>query len=342
MERSDAVYMRRALELAANGLGSVSPNPLVGCVIAHNGRTIGEGWHMRFGGPHAEVNAVNQVRDRSALKDSVVYVTLEPCSHYGKTPPCADLLIECKVKKVVVCNADVNPLVSGRGIAKLRNAGIKVEENFLAEEGEEINRRFFTYFRKRRPYIVLKWAQTADGFIARENYESRWISNELSRKLVHKWRGEEDAVMVGSNTAHYDNPRLNVRDWTGRNPVRIVVDRHLRLSRNLNLFDGSQRTIVYNLRESRAEGNLEYAALDEGNFLQELFSDLYRKQVQSVMVEGGATLLNELIRLDLWDEARVFRSKVVFGKGVAAPDLGGAEISSEDILGDSLYCYRNR
>lgn len=340
--RPDAIYMHRALELAVNGLGSVSPNPLVGCVVVCDNKMIGEGWHMQYGGPHAEVNAINSVLDKPALKDSVVYVTLEPCSHYGKTPPCADLLIQCKVKGAIICNADVNPLVSGQGVAKLRNAGIDVEENFLSEVGEEMNRRFFTFFRKGRPYIILKWAQTTDGFIARENFESKWISNELSRKLVHKWRGEEDAVMVGGNTAHYDNPRLNVRSWEGKDPVRIVIDRKLRLSKNMNLLDGSQKTIVYNMLENHMMDNLEYVKLPEENFLQGLFSDLYHKRIQSVMVEGGAALMNELIGLNLWDEARVFRSDIVFGKGIAAPKLPIAEVSVEDILGDSLFFYRNR
>lgn len=340
--RPDAIYMHRALELAVNGLGSVSPNPLVGCVVVCDNKMIGEGWHMQYGGPHAEVNAINSVLDKPALRDSVVYVTLEPCSHYGKTPPCADLLIQCKVKRAIICNADVNPLVSGQGVAKLRNAGIDVEENFLSEVGEEMNRRFFTFFRKGRPYIILKWAQTADGFIARENFESKWISNELSRKLVHKWRGEEDAVMVGGNTAHYDNPRLNVRSWEGKDPVRIVIDRKLRLSKNMNLLDGSQKTIVYNMLENHMMDNLEYVKLPEENFLQGLFSDLYHKRIQSVMVEGGAALMNELIGLNLWDEARVFRSDIVFGKGIAAPKLPIVEVSVEDILGDSLFFYRNR
>lgn len=337
----DPIYMQRALELARLGLGFVSPNPLVGCVIAYRDNIIGEGWHMQYGGPHAEVNAVNSVQDKSLLHESVVYVTLEPCSHYGKTPPCADLLIRSGVKKVAICNRDINPLVAGAGLQRLRQAGIDVEENLLSVQGQEVNKRFFTFFRLQRPYIILKWAETADGFMAHENFDSKWISNELSRKLAHKWRSEEDAVMVGTNTARYDNPHLNTRDWEGKNPTRIVIDRRLRLSEDLNLFDRSQPTLVYNLLRDSAEKNLELIRLSEDNFLKDLFASLYEKKIQSVMVEGGARLLSELIALDLWDEMRVFRSKNRFGKGIASPGVQMNETASEDLLDDRLYIYKN-
>ena len=200
--------MQRALELARLGLGNVSPNPMVGCVIVKDGKIIGEGHHEQYGGPHAEVNAVQAVKDQSLLPQSTAYVTLEPCSHFGKTPPCADLLVRHQVKRVVICNEDPNPLVAGQGIERLRNAGIEVEIGLLREEGRVLNRRFFTAFEKKRPYVILKWAQTTDGFVARENYDSKWISNTYSRQLVHKWRAEEDAILVGTNTARYDNPSL--------------------------------------------------------------------------------------------------------------------------------------
>ncbi|HEY1053815.1 MAG TPA: bifunctional diaminohydroxyphosphoribosylaminopyrimidine deaminase/5-amino-6-(5-phosphoribosylamino)uracil reductase RibD, partial [Emticicia sp.] len=226
-------YMLRALQLAEIGRGQVSPNPMVGCVIVHNHEIIGEGWHQKYGSWHAEVNAVNSVQDPSKLTQSTVYVTLEPCSHFGKTPPCADLLVKHQVKKVIICNDDPNPLVAGKGIAKLRAAGIEVEQGLLAEKGRALNARFFTYVEKQRPYIILKWAETADGFIAGENYDPVKISNALSHKLAHKWRSEEDAIMVGTNTARYDNPKLNAREWQGtKNPVRIVLDKRLQLEQS--------------------------------------------------------------------------------------------------------------
>jgi diaminohydroxyphosphoribosylaminopyrimidine deaminase / 5-amino-6-(5-phosphoribosylamino)uracil reductase len=341
MAKEDIMFMERALELAKLGLGAVSPNPMVGCVIVHDGKIIGEGWHRKYGGPHAEVYAIEMVKDKSLLANSTVYVSLEPCSHYGKTPPCAELLVGHKVKRVVVCNKDINPLVSGKGIEIVRAAGIEVEENILSGKGEEVNKRFFTFFGKQRPYIILKWAQTADGFLARENFDSKWISNELSRKLVHKWRSEEDAVMVGANTASYDNPSLNVRDWSGRDPLRIVIDRTLRLPKNLNLFDGKQPTMVYNLHEEKEEQNLLYVKLAKDNFLNHLLHDLYYRKIQSVMIEGGSVILKEFIRKGLWDEGRVFVSGQRFGNGIEAPAMVQLGDRAEELLGDRLYYYRN-
>lgn len=336
---TDELFMRRALELAQLGKGQVSPNPLVGCVIVHDNRIIGEGWHQQYGGPHAEVNAVNTVKDKSLLKKSTVYVTLEPCSHFGKTPPCADLLIREGVKKVVVSNMDTNPLVGGEGIKKLRAAGIEVITGILEKEGRETNKRFFTWIEKKRPFIILKWAQTADGFIARENYDSKWISGYGSRQLVHRWRTEEDAFLVGMRTAQQDNPQLNVRDWTGRNPVRIVIDRFLKLNSKLHLFDGKQRTIRYNVMKHEEHHNLSLIRLNEQNFLQELITDLTKQKIQSVVVEGGLQTLNTFIEQKLWDEARVFTSREVFHKGISAPRLSGQLDYSTTIGTDQLSIY---
>ena len=301
---TDENFMARALELASLGQGHVSPNPLVGSVIVHDGKIIGEGWHKKYGGPHAEVNAVNNVVDKSVLKESTVYVTLEPCSHFGKTPPCADMLIANKVKKVVVANLDPNPLVNGSGLHKLRASGIEVITGILDKKGRELNRRFFTFMEKQRPYIVLKWAETSDGFIARKNFDSKWISDEFSRQLVHKWRTEEDAVLVGMRTAQHDNPRLDVRDWSGRNPLRIVIDRFLKLSPKLNLFDGSQKTFCYNVLKHEELNNISMIRIDEENFLTHLVHDLYKQKIQSVTIEGGAQTLQRFI-----DAGLVGRSK---------------------------------
>jgi diaminohydroxyphosphoribosylaminopyrimidine deaminase/5-amino-6-(5-phosphoribosylamino)uracil reductase len=336
----EELFMQRAMELATRGAGYVSPNPLVGCVVVHEGIIIGEGWHNKYGEAHAEVNAVHNVKDKSLLKNSTVYVNLEPCSHTGKTPPCADRLIREQVKKVIVSNLDSNPLVAGNGIAKLRSAGIEVVTGMLQEEGRELNKRFFTFIEKHRPYIILKWAQTADGFIARENFDSKWISHELSRQLVHKWRTEEDAVMVGTQTARQDNPQLNVRDWTGRNPVRVVLDRFLKLKNTLALFDQTQKTIRYNVLRHEVDNNVLTVKLAEENFLQGVILDLYERKIQSVIIEGGAQTLQAFIDLELWDEARVFISSATFKKGIPAPVFQGQLMAQENIGSDEFSFYK--
>jgi diaminohydroxyphosphoribosylaminopyrimidine deaminase/5-amino-6-(5-phosphoribosylamino)uracil reductase len=331
--------MRRALELAEWGRGSVSPNPMVGCVITVNGEIIGEGYHERYGAPHAEPNAIAQVKEPSLLQKATVYVTLEPCSHTGKTPPCADLLVARKVREVVIAAVDANPLVGGKGIAKLRDAGIAVTTGVLEKEARSQNRRFFTQMEKRRPYVVLKWAQTRDGFVARPNYDSKWISNIHSRQLVHRWRAEEDSVLVGTKTAHYDNPQLNVRDWAGRNPVRIVIDKQLTLDPNSNLFDRSQPTICYNLLKEEKSENLHYVQLPKEFNVVDLLEDLNAKKIQSMLVEGGSVLIQHFIRQDLWDEARVFTGDVTFGSGIPSPHLNRIPNQTLDIMGDRLDVY---
>lgn len=332
-------YMRRALELAGLGVGQVSPNPLVGCVIVHDGIIIGEGWHKKFGEAHAEVNAVAAVVNKELLSGSSVYVNLEPCSHIGKTPPCADLLVHHNVNRVIVANLDPNPLVAGKGIKKLRDARIEVISGVLQQEGRSLNRRFFTFMEKGRPHVILKWAETADGFIAHENYESRWISNDYSRQLVHRWRSEEDAVLVGTRTAQHDNPRLNVRDWYGRNPVRVVFDRFLRLSDTLHLFDRSQPTLCYNLLKHEEHQNLTLVRLGETNFWTDMLQDLYKRGIQSVMVEGGAQTLETFIGGGWWDEALVFRSNRSFERGIPAPGPPGHLESTEKVMDDHLSIY---
>ncbi|MBC7920661.1 MAG: bifunctional diaminohydroxyphosphoribosylaminopyrimidine deaminase/5-amino-6-(5-phosphoribosylamino)uracil reductase RibD [Ferruginibacter sp.] len=335
--------MQRALELATLGQGRVSPNPMVGCVLVHRGKIIGEGWHQRYGDWHAEVNAIQAVTDLSLLPESTAYVTLEPCSHYGKTPPCADLLIRHRVGRVVVSNLDSNPLVSGQGVEKLRQAGIEVEVGILEALGRYLNRRFFTFVEKKRPYVILKWAETADGFLARTDYDSKWISNDWSRKLVHQWRSVEDAVMVGTRTAQYDDPRLNVRDWSGRNPVRVVLDRHLRLSPELQLFDQSQPTLCYNSVREEKRDNLAYVRLPDGQgLIQSVLDDLYLRKIQSLLVEGGTQLLRSFLEGRHWDEIRVFKSQKRFGEGIPAPAFTGIETARTTFYDDVLTCYQPR
>ena len=332
--------MKRAIELAQLGIGNVSPNPLVGCVIVKNDRIIGEGYHQEYGGAHAEVNAVNSVSDKSELEGSTVIVSLEPCQHHGLTPPCADLLIKHRVGEVVIANIDPNPVVNGKGVAKLRDSGIPVTTSVLAEEGQWLNRRFFTLIKEKRPYVILKWAQTSDKFIARSDYSSKWISDEYSRKLVHQWRHEEDAILVGTNTARLDNPTLNVRDLnviTPNHPTRVVIDKQLSLESKLNLFDGSQTTICFNRLKDGEDNGVTYVKLeDEDNFLNILLKRLGELKVQSLIVEGGSKILHAFIEQKLWDEARIFTSPATFGSGIKAPVTKGNLISENIVVKDTL------
>ena len=332
---NDEQYMSRALDLAQRGLMTVSPNPMVGCVIVHDGNIIGEGYHERYGEGHAEVNAIKSVKETHLLPESTVYVTLEPCSHFGKTPPCADLLIEKRVRRVVVCNVDPNPQVAGRGLQKLRDAGIEVETGLLEELGSELNKRFFTFHQKHRPYVILKWAQTTDGFVARENFDSKWISGSQSRQLVHKWRAEEDAIMVGTNTARYDNPSLTVRDWEGKNPIRIILDRRLELAADLNIFDGNVPTYVFTERKEKPFSTVQYIHVDQLNPAN-ILQALYDLKIQSVFIEGGSKVLSSFIDAKLWDEARIFTSEQLFQKGISAPTIFGKQSSEEMIDQDRL------
>ena len=330
--------MRRALELAENGSGYVSPNPKVGCVIVHQGKIIGEGWHQEYGGPHAEVNAVNSVKNQDLLAESTVYVSLEPCAHWGKTPPCANLLVENKVKKVVIAANDSNPLVGGKGIGILKNAGIEVETGVLEKEARWQNRRFFTQIEKNRPYVILKWAQTHDGFVARPNFDSKWISNSQSRQLVHKWRAEEDAILVGKNTARYDNPSLNIRDWVGKNPIRIVIDSRLELSPDLNLFDRTLSTLVFNTSLEKKEENLEWIQMEKITPIN-ILESLHTRKIQSLIVEGGSQVLNQFIQTGHWDECRVFTSTSQFEEGIPAPKLNQNPSETLFIGTDRLDIY---
>lgn len=338
MTRHEA-YMRRAMELAELGRGSVSPNPMVGCVVVVDGRIIAEGYHQQYGGPHAEPNALSEVTDPHILKKATVYVTLEPCAHFGKTPPCADLLVSKEVAEVIIGAADTNPLVGGKGVEKLRSAGISVTTGILEKEIRWQNRRFFTAIEKQRPFVILKWAQTRDGFVARANYDSKWISSSKSRQLVHRWRAEEDGILVGTKTAHFDNPKLNVRGWKGKNPTRIVIDRRLTLDPNLALFDRSIPTVCYNIVKEEKEERLEYVRLKSDFDLSDILDDLFKRKIHSLIVEGGSILLQQFIRLDLWDEARVFTGLPFFGSGIPSPKLDQLPFETHTIGDDRLDLY---
>lgn len=343
------IYMRRCLELAALGISNVSPNPMVGAVVVHQNKIIGEGYHEQYGQAHAEVNAINQVLSKfdnatELLKQSTIYVSLEPCAHYGKTPPCADLIIKYQIPVVVIGCRDPFDMVDGKGIEKLKAARIEVISDVLEDECRWLNRRFFTRVQKHRPYIILKWAQTADGFFAPSDKTQFWITGDESRKLVHQWRGEEDAVLVGTNTAANDNPQLNVRYGDGKDPKRVVIDRNLKLDNSLNLFDGSVETLIFNAVKTDIDGKNKYIALEDFDRYvpQYILYQLYLQDIQSVIIEGGATTLNNFIEAGLWDEARIFTGTTNLIDGIKAPDIEG-EIGGEYVSGnDNLKILHNK
>lgn len=344
------IYMRRCLELAELGLGNVSPNPMVGAVIIHEGKVIGEGYHQKYGEAHAEVNAVNQVianfsNYTELLRQSTIYVSLEPCAHYGKTPPCADLIIKHQIPKVVVGCRDPFDQVNGKGIEKLRAAGVDVIVGILEEECKWLNRRFFTRVQKHRPYIILKWAQTADNFFAPADGSQFWITGPESRKLVHKWRSQEDAILVGTNTVAIDNPQLNVRYGNGRSPKRIVIDRTLRLDKSLNVFNQSVDTLIFNETTTSFEGKNKYIALEDfGRYVPEyIVYQLYLQDIQSVIIEGGAQTLSSFIASGLWDEARIFTGMSTLKHGIKSPDIKGVVYDEKMLLGaDNLQIIYNK
>ena len=340
-------YIKRCIELAQNGLGNTYPNPMVGSVIVYNDKIIGEGWHKKAGKAHAEVNAVNAVEDQSLLKDSTIYVSLEPCSHYGKTPPCSDLIIAKGIKKVVIGTIDLFARVAGRGIKKLLEAGCEVNVGVLETECIDLNKRFFTFHQKQRPYIILKWAQTRDGFIAPGKKDIKrpvWITNKYSGQLVHKWRSEENSILVGTNTVLEDNPKLNVRKWSGNDPVRVIIDRNLKIPGESSIFDRQQKTIILHEKEHQVSesAGLKYEKLNfSDNISAEIGRVLYNNDLQSVIIEGGSRTLNQFIASGIWDEARVFTGQSHFKTGKKAPNLSISNYSQLNIQGDSLKIYKN-
>ena len=343
----DQSYMQRCLELARLGAGKVAPNPMVGAVLVHNGKIIGEGYHREYGKSHAEVNCIESVSkyDRELLATATMYVSLEPCVHFGKTPPCSDLIIEKGIRKVVIGCPDPFSAVNGRGIDKLQKAGIHVVTGVLEQACKEINRRFFTFHTAQRPYIVLKWAQTANGVMAAQTDERLLISNEYSNRLVHQWRTGEAAILVGTNTALLDNPVLDNRLWTGRKPVRMVLDMDLRLPANLKLFDQQQKTIVFNSIRQEQQGNILYYQLQKTNpIIPQVLNAAYEMEIQSILVEGGARMLQSFMDEGLWDEARVITNEtLLLTDGLNAPNIPPSQlIKTQKIVTDTIHYYTHK
>lgn len=331
-------YMSRALQLAAMGAGNTRPNPLVGAVIVHKGRIIGEGFHQKAGGDHAEVIAIKGVTDKSLLGDSEIYVTLEPCSHWGKTPPCAELIAKKGFRRVIIGAIDTSTKVSGRGVEIIGKSGIELKVGVLEKESRDLNRRFFCHHEKGRPYIVLKWAQSKDGFIdmersAGEKPAPNWITGEEERVLVHKWRSEEHALLIGRNTLYNDDPSLDVRFWSGIDPIRVVLSEKGNLDRSLKILSDGKPTLVFTRNPSKSNDQVEFITIsNRENSLIEVLSELSKREVQSILVEGGADVLDQFIKNDLWDEARIFTGEQVFRSGLPAPKLNGTILETKKFI----------
>lgn len=345
---TDTLYMQRCIDLAMTGLGYVAPNPMVGAVLVADNTIIGEGYHQKYGGHHAEVNAIESVNDKTLLRKATLYVNLEPCCHHGKTPPCTDIIAQNQIPQVVIGTVDPFDAVAGKGIAKLRSKGCNVILGILKEESRELNKRFFTFHEKKRPYVILKWAQSADGFIdinRKPNAEKRptWITSEKLRMLVHKWRTEEASIMVGTQTALKDNPRLNIRDWKGSSPTRIVIDKKLKLSSDYYLLDNSHSTLVINELENKTNGLTRFIKTDKNtNIVRFVLDMLYEEGIQSLFVEGGRQLLQSFIDEGSWDEARIFAGRQFFGNGIGAPTLRNVKNRKQINIGNELlYWIRN-
>ncbi len=339
----DEKYMARCIQLAKLGRGNVAPNPLVGAVIVHEGKIIGEGFHKMYGGSHAEVNAVNSVNNEELLKSSTIYVSLEPCAHHGKTPPCADLLVEKQFQRVVIGCRDAHSAVDGKGIFRLKNAGIQVTTGVLEEECRELNKAFFVSHEKGRPYIFLKWAQTPSGLIDGATHDGKitWISTPEVQTLVHTWRSEYQSILVGKNTVKNDNPSLTVRAVAGNNPIRIVLDSSAELDSRLNVFDGTAKTIVLNTKRKEQSAQYSFLQLDEMTPAK-IVSALHQEGIQSVMIEGGARTLQSFIDANLWDEAKVIVGQVEFDHGTLAPVIHHTPYHIEQFFGDQIKSYMNR
>ncbi len=351
----DNKYMKRCLELAQLGQGNTSPNPMVGSVIVYKNQIIGEGYHKKYGEAHAEVNAINSVVNTELLKQSTIYVNLEPCSHYGKTPPCANLIASKQIPNVVIGSIDTSSKVSGKGIEILKNAGCNVKTGVLENECRELNKRFFTFQEKQRPYIILKWAQSADGLIdikrkPNDGQKPIWLTDEYAKTLVHKWRTEEQSILIGTNTAILDNPNLTARNWIGNNPLRIVIDKELKLKSELNIFNKEAPTIIIadNSRKNEIHKILsKNIGIEFVNFSndigKQLFNILYKRNIQSIIIEGGGKTLSYFIENNYWDEARIFINTKNIIEGIKAPVFSTNNFIKEKQLSNSkLLIIKNK
>jgi diaminohydroxyphosphoribosylaminopyrimidine deaminase/5-amino-6-(5-phosphoribosylamino)uracil reductase len=337
-------YMYRCLELAQLAAGYVAPNPMVGAILVHKGKIIGEGYHQKYGEPHAEVNCINSVHEenKDLISQSTLYVSLEPCSHFGKTPPCTDLIIAKQIPEVIIGCRDPFREVNGKGIEKLKAAGINVVYGILEKECQQTNKRFFIFHEQHRPYIILKWAETANSKIASNGADRLLISNEQTNRLVHKWRSEEASIFIGTNTALSDNPELTTRNWEGPSPIRLVVDMDLKLPLSLKIFNGKQRTVIFNaMKHEEKESLFYYQVTEDVNLVHQVVNALYQMKIQSVIVEGGARLLQAFIDEDMWDEVRIIKNeKLIINNGLAAPLLKTQDLNEEmKILDDTIKIY---
>jgi diaminohydroxyphosphoribosylaminopyrimidine deaminase/5-amino-6-(5-phosphoribosylamino)uracil reductase len=334
-------FMQRCLQLAAEGEGYTAPNPMVGCVVVHQNRIIGEGYHRKFGEPHAEVNAINSVKNKELLPDSTLYVSLEPCNHFGKTPPCTELIIKSKIPSVVTGCRDPFTPAKMKGIEALMENGISVTAGVMEKECRELNKRFLTFHEQKRPFVFLKWAQSSDGFIGYEN-KRIVISNPVSQRIVHKWRSREQSILVGTNTALTDDPALNNRKWFGPHPLKIVLDRNLRLPKTLKIFNSPGETIILNGKMDLDTGNIIYIKVDfKEQMIPQLLHLLYSRNILSVMVEGGAAVLNSFICGNAWDEAAVLTDSKVLGSGIKAPAFDAVPFQNETTGSTSISLFRN-
>ncbi|WP_417429552.1 bifunctional diaminohydroxyphosphoribosylaminopyrimidine deaminase/5-amino-6-(5-phosphoribosylamino)uracil reductase RibD [Halpernia sp.] len=338
---SDEFYMQRCIELAKKALGKTYPNPLVGAVIVYNKKIIGEGFHHKAGENHAEINAINSVKNKSLLPDSTIYVSLEPCSHFGKTPPCALKLKEVGFKKVVIGAMDSHEKVNGEGKKILEDSGIEVVSGVLEKECKELNKRFFTFHTKKRPFIILKWAQSGDGFLDKD-FRPTAIGNSLSKQRVHQSRADEHAILIGTNTALNDNPSLTTREVKGRNPIRILLDFNLKVPSDFNIFNSEAETIVFNSIKEETNGNIKYIKIQKENFLNYLMAKLYELQIQSVIVEGGSFTLQQFINENLWDECVIIKNEnLSLNNGTLAPKFSEIPFKTEKLRDNLVLFYRN-
>jgi diaminohydroxyphosphoribosylaminopyrimidine deaminase/5-amino-6-(5-phosphoribosylamino)uracil reductase len=339
---TDQIYMQRAIDLARKGLGTVAPNPMVGAVIVWDNKIIGEGYHRLFGGPHAEVEAISEVKDKTQLKEATIYVTLEPCAHHGKTPPCADLLARHQFKRAVIGCLDPYSKVNGKGLDILRRSGMTVDVGILEKECRALNKRFFTFHERQRPYVILKWAQTKDGFLDKTRTEQEkginWITAPETKVLVHKWRSEEQCILIGRKTAENDDPSLTVRELSGKNPIRAIIDSQLKLSPDLNVFSDDAPTLIFNRVQNEIRRNNEWIRISETT-TELILKELYERNIQSVFVEGGSRTLQYFIFGNVWDEARVIIGNTHFSEGKKAPVISKAPTETFPFGTDRIYIY---